>query len=166
RHRPLHQLDIKNALEQPPGFVAQGESSNMVYRLHKSFYGLKQSLRAWFGRFSIVVQQFGMVRSEADHYVFYRHPAYVLHFCPEPFSTFIPNLLLLSLLSPHSKRDPTSGHPTFPITLDLPLLLATYFGECMSLPPLRHLSNPLLPLKSDIVIALCKDIHSTRNRSH
>ena len=47
----------------------------MVCRLQRSLYGLKQSPRAWFGRFNIVVQQFGMVRSEADHFVFYRHLA-------------------------------------------------------------------------------------------
>ena len=84
RHWSLHQLDIKNAflhgdleeevyMEQPPGFVAQGESSTMVCRLQRSLYGLKQSPRAWFGRFSTVVQQFGMIRSEADHSLFYRH---------------------------------------------------------------------------------------------
>nr|KYP72342.1 Retrovirus-related Pol polyprotein from transposon TNT 1-94 [Cajanus cajan] len=85
RRWPLYQLlDVKNAflhgdllekiyVEQPPGFVAQGESSDLVCRLRKSLYGLKQSPRAWFGRFSTVVQQFGMTRSEADHSVFYRH---------------------------------------------------------------------------------------------
>jgi hypothetical protein len=45
----------------------------MLCRLHRSFYGLKQSPRAWFGRFSTAVQQFGLIRSEADHSVFYRH---------------------------------------------------------------------------------------------
>lgn len=30
-------------MEQPPGFVVQGESSNLVYRLRQIFYGLKQS---------------------------------------------------------------------------------------------------------------------------
>ncbi|XP_050896612.1 uncharacterized mitochondrial protein AtMg00810-like [Lathyrus oleraceus] len=60
-------------MEKPPPFVTQGESLNMVYRLHMSLYGLKKSLRAWFDRFSAVVQQFGMVRSEVDHSVFYRH---------------------------------------------------------------------------------------------
>ncbi|RVW96586.1 Retrovirus-related Pol polyprotein from transposon RE2 [Vitis vinifera] len=80
---PLYQLDIKNAflhgdlaeevyMEQPPGFVAQGESG-LVCRLRRSLYGLKQSPRAWFGRFSSVVQEFGMLRSTSDHSVFYHH---------------------------------------------------------------------------------------------
>ncbi|RVW65705.1 Retrovirus-related Pol polyprotein from transposon RE2 [Vitis vinifera] len=80
---PLYQLDIKNAflhgdlaeevyMEQPPGYVAQGESG-LVCRLHRSLYCLKQSPRAWFGRFSSVVQEFGMLRSTADHSVFYHH---------------------------------------------------------------------------------------------
>ncbi|KAJ9693611.1 hypothetical protein PVL29_009531 [Vitis rotundifolia] len=72
-HWPLYQLDIKNAflhgelleevyMEQPPGFV-----------LRRSLYGLKQSPQAWFGRFSSVVQEFGMLWSEVDHSVFYHH---------------------------------------------------------------------------------------------
>nr|CAN66416.1 hypothetical protein VITISV_044133 [Vitis vinifera] len=76
-------LDIKNAflyaelleevyMEQPPGFVAQGESG-LVCKLRRSLYGLKQSPRAWFGHFSSVVQEFGMLWSEADHSVFYHH---------------------------------------------------------------------------------------------
>jgi len=83
RHWLLHQLDIKNAflhgdlveevyMEQPLGFVAQGESG-MVCKLHRSLYGLKQSPRAWFGKFSSIVQKFGLRRSEADHSVFYKH---------------------------------------------------------------------------------------------
>ncbi|RVW15373.1 Retrovirus-related Pol polyprotein from transposon TNT 1-94 [Vitis vinifera] len=62
--------DIKNAflhrdlaeevyMEQSPGFVAQGESG-LVCRLRRSLYGLKQSPRAWFSRFSSVVQEFGI----------------------------------------------------------------------------------------------------------
>jgi len=49
-------------MEQPPGFVVQGDSSGLVCRFHKSLYGLNQSPRAWFGKFSNVVQQFGMTR--------------------------------------------------------------------------------------------------------
>ena len=59
-------------MEQPPSFVAQGES-DLVCRLRLSLYGLKQSPRAWFGRFSSVFQEFGMLPSIADHSVFYHH---------------------------------------------------------------------------------------------
>ena len=59
-------------MEQPLGFVAQGESG-LVCRLHCSLYGLKLSPRTWFCRFSSVVQDFGMTRSTSDHSVFYHH---------------------------------------------------------------------------------------------
>ena len=83
RSWPLFQLDIKNVflhgdlaeevyMEQPPGFVPQGESG-LVCKLRRSLYGLKQSPRAWFSRFSSVVQEFGMIRSTTDHSVFYHH---------------------------------------------------------------------------------------------
>jgi len=49
-------------MEQPSGFVAQGESSGLVCRLRKSLYGLKKSPRTWFGKFRNFVQQFGMTR--------------------------------------------------------------------------------------------------------
>ena len=54
-----------------PVFLS-GESSGLVCRLCKSLYCLKQSPRAWFGKFSNVVQQFGMTCSEGD-LVFYCH---------------------------------------------------------------------------------------------
>ena len=59
-------------MEQPPGFVAQGESG-LVCKLRHSLYGLKRSPRAWFGRFSSVIQEFEMLRCETDHSVFYHH---------------------------------------------------------------------------------------------
>ena len=37
------------------------------------YNSLKQSPRAWFSRFSSVVQEFGMIRGAADHSVFYHH---------------------------------------------------------------------------------------------
>ena len=81
--KSMYLLDIKNAffhgdlvknvyMEQSPRFVAQGES-DLVCRLLHSLFGLKQSPRAWFGRFSYVVQKFGMTRSTSGHFIFYHH---------------------------------------------------------------------------------------------
>ena len=77
----LFQLDIKNVflhgnlveevyMEQPSFFVGQGESG-LLCKLRRSLYGLKQSPRAWFSRFSSMVQEFAMIRSTTDHSVFY-----------------------------------------------------------------------------------------------
>ena len=83
RSWPLYLLDIKNAflhgdltkevyMEQPHGFVAQGESG-LVCKLRRSLYSLKESFRAWFDHFGSVQQKFGMTRSTSDHSVFYHH---------------------------------------------------------------------------------------------
>ena len=66
----IQQLDIKNVflhgdlqeevyVEQPPGFVVQGETEKICH-LRKSLYGLKQSPRTWFGKFSQTVEKFGL----------------------------------------------------------------------------------------------------------
>ncbi|KAA3484315.1 Cysteine-rich RLK (RECEPTOR-like protein kinase) 8 [Gossypium australe] len=84
---PLHELDMKNIflhgdpqeevyMEQPPGFVSQGKSAMVCLR--KSLYGLKQSPQAWFGRFSEVIQDFGLQKSSCNHSVFYRHSEVVM----------------------------------------------------------------------------------------
>lgn len=76
-------MDVKNAflngeLEEevfmslPPGFEEE-LGRNKVCRLKKSLYGLKQSPRAWFERFGIVVKGLGYIQSEADHTLFYKH---------------------------------------------------------------------------------------------
>ena len=59
-------------MEQPPGFVAQGEIRK-VCRLRKSLYGLKKSPHAWFGKFIQAVEKFGLQKSKSNHSVFYQN---------------------------------------------------------------------------------------------
>ena len=65
----LHQLDVSNAflygdltkqvfMEQPPGYVAQGETSQVCLLRH-AIYGLKQSPPAWFVQFSCLLIAYG-----------------------------------------------------------------------------------------------------------
>lgn len=58
-------------MEQSLDFIAQGEYRK-VCRLRKSLYGLKQSPRAWFDKFSPTVKKFGMKKYKSDHAMFYR----------------------------------------------------------------------------------------------
>ncbi|KAL6325478.1 hypothetical protein AAG906_023323 [Vitis piasezkii] len=66
---PLHQFDVKNAflhgdleediyMDIPSGYVANTEG-NIVCKLQRTLYGLKQSPRAWFGRFSTAMKKYG-----------------------------------------------------------------------------------------------------------
>ena len=59
-------------MKQSPRFVAHGEIGK-VCRLRKSLYGLKQSPRAQFGKFSQAVEELGMQNNKSDHSVFYRN---------------------------------------------------------------------------------------------
>lgn len=43
-------LDEEIIMEQSEGFQ---DSTDRVYKLHKSFYGLKQSPRRWYNRFCV-----------------------------------------------------------------------------------------------------------------
>jgi len=44
-------------MEQPPGYVAQGETK--VCRLKKAIYELNQIPRAWFEKFSLIISSIG-----------------------------------------------------------------------------------------------------------
>jgi len=53
-----------------PGYIAQGETK--VCRLKKAIYGLKQSSRVWFEKFSFTIYGIGFRRCHSNHSVFVR----------------------------------------------------------------------------------------------
>uniref|UniRef100_A0A2N9FX30 Reverse transcriptase Ty1/copia-type domain-containing protein n=1 Tax=Fagus sylvatica TaxID=28930 RepID=A0A2N9FX30_FAGSY len=77
---PLQQFDVKNAflhgeleeevyMDLPLGFTTAFDVGK-VCKLNKSLYGLKQSPRAWFGKFSQSMKNYGFKQSQADHTLF------------------------------------------------------------------------------------------------
>ena len=77
---PLHQLDVTNAflhgeltkevyMEVPPGFGEEFENGE-VCKLKRTLYGLKQSPKAWFGRFTEAMKKYDYSQSNADHTLF------------------------------------------------------------------------------------------------
>ncbi|KAH9685670.1 hypothetical protein KPL70_014046 [Citrus sinensis] len=79
---PLFQLDVKNAflngeleeevyMNAPPGF--EDKFGGKVCKLKKSLYGLKQSPRAWFERFTRFVRKEGYSQGQSDHTMFVKH---------------------------------------------------------------------------------------------
>ena len=80
RDWPLHQFDVTNAflhgelpkpvfMVPPPGFTEEFQSGE-VCQLKKTLYGLKQSPRAWFGRFTEVMKKYDYRQSNSDHTLF------------------------------------------------------------------------------------------------
>ena len=55
-------------MSPPPGFEAQFD--HQVCRLRKSLYGLKQSPRAWFDRFTTFVKSQGYTQGHSNHTLF------------------------------------------------------------------------------------------------
>jgi len=60
-------------MDLPPGWSDSDIRKPKVCRLKKSLYGLKQSPRAWFGRFTKSMRAFGYRQSNWDHTLFLKH---------------------------------------------------------------------------------------------
>nr|GEV57694.1 putative reverse transcriptase, RNA-dependent DNA polymerase [Tanacetum cinerariifolium] len=56
----------------PHGFSQQFKHGE-VCKLKKSLYGLKQSPRVWFGRFTLAMKKYGYKQSNSDHTLFLSH---------------------------------------------------------------------------------------------
>ena len=76
----LEQLDVKIVflhgdleeeiyMHQPEGFVEKG-NENMVCRLKKSLYELKQATRQWYQKFKSFMVDHAFHKTQADHFVF------------------------------------------------------------------------------------------------
>ena len=59
-------------MDLPSGFEEK-LGKEKFYKLKKSLYGLKQSLRAWFERFGKVIKLQGYIQSQADLTMFQKH---------------------------------------------------------------------------------------------
>ncbi|KAJ9558432.1 hypothetical protein OSB04_013046 [Centaurea solstitialis] len=78
----LVQLDVKTAflhgdlneeiyMVQPDGYKVKGKE-DLVCKLQKSLYGLKQSPRQWYLKFDSFMRGVGYLRSDYDHCVYFR----------------------------------------------------------------------------------------------
>ncbi|KAL8157792.1 hypothetical protein AgCh_002484 [Apium graveolens] len=76
----VHHLDVKSAflnneleetvyVAQPEGFTKQGKEQ-MVYKLIKALYGLRQAPRAWYSKLSKVLEQMGFVKCPYEHAIY------------------------------------------------------------------------------------------------
>lgn len=64
-------LEEENYMSQLEHYVVKGKS-NLVCKLKKSLYGLKQSPKMWYQKFDTYVLSLGFVRSKSDHCVYFK----------------------------------------------------------------------------------------------
>ena len=56
-----------------PSRYAANTKGNIICKLQRTLYGLKQSPQAWFGRFSMTMKKYGFQQSNSDHTLFLKH---------------------------------------------------------------------------------------------
>eukprot|EP00253_Pinus_taeda_P022579 PITA_22579 len=64
-------LEEEIYMKQPEGFAVKGKKE-LVCKLKKSMYGLKQSPRMWYQKFDTFIRGLGFTRSKADHCVYFK----------------------------------------------------------------------------------------------
>jgi hypothetical protein len=78
----IEQMDVKTTfphgdleeeiyMKQPEGYAVKGKKE-LVCKLKKSLYGLKQSPRMWYQKFDTYMLGLGFTRSKEDHYVYFK----------------------------------------------------------------------------------------------
>ncbi|CAM8886341.1 unnamed protein product [Rhodiola kirilowii] len=84
RSWPIFQLDVDNAflhgsldeyvyMKLPPGYFTSEREEGKVCKLTKSLYGLKQTPRQWFAKFTEALLEFGFQQSMIDYSLFTLH---------------------------------------------------------------------------------------------
>ena len=77
----VHQMDVHTAflngeleediyMEQPEGFIAPGSEAKLVYKLHRSLYGLRQADRAWYKKIDSALSELGLKPTMSDNGIF------------------------------------------------------------------------------------------------
>jgi hypothetical protein len=78
----VEQMDVKTTflhgdmeeeiyMKWPEGFVVKGKKE-LICKLKKSMYGLKQSPRMWHKKFDTYIPRLGFTRSKEDHCVYFK----------------------------------------------------------------------------------------------
>ena len=86
----LHQMDVRIAflngdlvenvyMSQPIGFEEVGKE-HMVYKLHKSIYGLKQTSRQWYLKFDEVITTNGFKKNIVDQCIYMKVSVHIFGF--------------------------------------------------------------------------------------
>ena len=82
-------LDEEIYIEQPPGYEVKGKE-NLVCKLKRSLYGLKQSPRCWNQRFTTYLQELGFEKCESDYCVFVKKDPLIL------IAVYVDDLVLIT----------------------------------------------------------------------
>jgi len=114
----MHQLDVKNAFlhgtltetvyyNQPDGFV-DSSRSDLVCRLNKSLYGLKQVPRGCYSRFATFLHTLGFTEAKSDTSLFIYHhggeTAYLLLYVDDIVLTACSESLLQRIIASLQKE--------------------------------------------------------------